>query len=329
MHLLRRDAGGEFSSTTFADGSIPAYAILSHTWAETAQDEVSFHDIEAKTGKSKAAWKKLELCADQAAKDGLQYFWIDSCCIDRKNAVELSEAINSMFKWYKTATRCYVYLSDVHIPKDGHGNERISWEPSFKKSRWMTRGWTLQELLGPSDITFFSAECAVLGSKLRLETLIHEATGIAKDALRGEPLSRFSVKERRSWAQNRTTTLAEDESYSLLGIFDVSMPPIYGEGKDRAFRRLEDEIHKSSTGNRVLTQLLRCHTKPNSHNSRTVSCQYRHWFISRSRTVHSKKERAGRHASNSWRTCIPFIRCSSWAWRHWEDPAHFSIYPTT
>jgi len=247
LRLLQRNPDGSivFRETTGSD--VPAYAILSHTWGK---EEVTFQDMEAgadmrKTG-NKAGWEKIQFCAKQAAADGLQYFWIDTCCIDKKNAVELSAAINSMFRWYQNAARCYVYLSDVSKPAGADGEQ--GWKDVLKTSRWFTRGWTLQELIAPRLLDFFSSEGQRLGSKLLLESEIHEITGIAMNALRGDALSNFSIKERRSWAEGRTTTIEEDAAYCLLGIFDVSMALLYGERSDKAFRRLEEEIHKLYKG---------------------------------------------------------------------------------
>ena len=252
MRLLERQPDGELVLHTFAgkDASVPAYVILSHTWAVDNSQEVSFQDIEAGMGSGKAGFKKIKFCADQAELDGLKYFWIDTCCIDKKNAVELSEAINSMFRWYQKAAQCYVYLSDVSV-HDERGNYQQSGytkEQAFRKSRWFTRGWTLQELIAPTLVDFFSVDGERLGSKLTLEATIHDITRIARNALKGDPLSDFSVKERLSWAEHRNTKYEEDEVYSLLGIFDISMPLIYGEGKEKALRRLQDEINRSCKG---------------------------------------------------------------------------------
>jgi hypothetical protein len=247
LRLLQRNPDGNvvFRETTSSD--VPAYAISSHTWGE---EEVTFQDMEASADLSKtvskAGWRKIQFCAKQAAADGLQYFWIDTCCIDKRNAVELGAAINSMFRWYQNAARCYVYLSDVSKPA-GADSEK-GWKNALETSRWFTRGWTLQELLAPRLVDFFSYEGERLGSKLLLESEIHEITGIATNALRGDALSSFSIKERRSWAERRTTTIEEDAAYCLLGIFDVSMALLYGERRDQAFRRLEEEIHKLYKG---------------------------------------------------------------------------------
>jgi len=150
-----------------------------------------------------------------------------------------------MFRWYRDATKCYVYLSDVSTGKHSRSSELL-WEPAFRQSRWFTRGWTLQELLAPRTVEFFSRDGKRLGNKSSLEQQIHEVTGIAIQALQGGVLSEFSVDERRSWAAKRQTTIEEDQTYCLLGIFDVYLPLIYGEGKEHAFRRLQDEIDRRS-----------------------------------------------------------------------------------
>ncbi|KAF2183509.1 HET-domain-containing protein [Zopfia rhizophila CBS 207.26] len=199
--------------------------------------------------KSKASYKKIRFCAEQAAKDGLQYFWVDTCCIDKKNNTELSKAINSMFRWYQSAAKCYVYLPDVSI-HDARINDQPFeqiWQPAFQKSRWFTRGWTLQELLAPKNVEFFASEGQRLGDKKGLAEEIHQITEIAVNALHGSPLSEFSVEARMSWAKERRTKEEEDAAYSLLGIFDVSMPLIYGEGREKAMKRLWEEIDKTET----------------------------------------------------------------------------------
>jgi hypothetical protein len=155
-----------------------------------------------------------------------------------------------MFRWYRNAAKCYVYLADVSRPAlDADGRpSQPSWESSFQRSRWFNRGWTLQELVAPALVGFFSKEGEYLGNKRSLERHIHEVTGIPIKALRGSPLYDFSVAERMAWAENRETTRKEDKSYSLLGIFDIHMPLIYGEGEEKAFKRLRGKIEKASRG---------------------------------------------------------------------------------
>jgi hypothetical protein len=166
MRLLERKPDGDLVFRESTDNDAPAYAILSHTWLANNNEEVSFQDIEVGTGKSKTGWKKIQFCADKAVADGLRYFWIDTCCIDKKNSTELSKAINSMFRWYQKATRCYVYLTDVSAQDRRETPQQclFYWEASFRKSRWFTRGWTLQELLAPALVDFFSLEGERLGS---------------------------------------------------------------------------------------------------------------------------------------------------------------------
>jgi hypothetical protein len=246
MRLLKFKGDGEFSLIEFIGDKIPRYAILSHTWG-TDGEEVTFKDLMKGTGKSKAGYQKIRFCGEQAATDRLQYFWVDTCCIDKSSSAELSEAINSMFRWYHDASKCYVYLSDVSI-RAAIKNDQISqwaWEPAFQKSRWFTRGWTLQELIAPASVEFFSVEGERLGDKKSLERQIHEITGITAQALQRGPLPYFSVNERMSWAAKRKTKREEDAAYSLLGIFDIHMPLIYGEGQKKALARLYKEIKES------------------------------------------------------------------------------------
>jgi len=246
IRLLHREADGEIVFREPTSGDVPPYTILSHTWGK---EEVGFQDMEAGTARSKAGWRKIEFCSKQAAADGVKYFWIDTCCIDKKNAVELSAAINSMFRWYQKAVRCYVYLSDVSIYGEGQdGRSSPTWETAFRKSRWFTRGWTLQELIAPAYVDFFSSGGDRLGNKLSLEEMVCDITGITRNALRGDTMSTFSIAERMSWAEGRQTTIEEDEIYSLLGIFNVSLPLIYGEGRENASRRLREEIDKLYKG---------------------------------------------------------------------------------
>jgi hypothetical protein len=249
MRLLEVKDHGEFSLTRDLIDNIPPYAILSHTWGADT-DEVAFRDLMDGAGKSKAGYDKIRFCGEQARRDRLQYFWVDTCCIDKSNSTELSEAINSMFRWYCNAAKCYVYLSDVSRPAFDIDNKfnQLPWDPAFRKSRWFTRGWTLQELIAPASVEFFSKTWEQIGTKISLEQQVHEITGIPVKALRGSLLSDFSITERMSWAGRRQTTREEDKAYSLLGIFNVYMPLIYGEGREKALKRLREEIDRSSKG---------------------------------------------------------------------------------
>jgi hypothetical protein len=249
MRLLKRSPNGDLELISFSDNVLPAYAILSHTWTEG--HEVTYNELVSGTGKEKTGYAKLCFCADRAAEDGLEYCWVDTCCINKSNLQELQTAINSMFRWYQGASKCYVFLSDVEVPAEVINAQdfRITWVEAFRRSRWFTRGWTLQELLAPATVDFFSKEGKRLGSRISLEQEIHEVTEVPISALRGQqPLSEFSVTERMSWAVGRTTTFVEDKVYCLLGIFNVFLPLIYGEGEAYATDRLEAEIRRRREG---------------------------------------------------------------------------------
>jgi Heterokaryon incompatibility protein (HET) len=247
MRLLQYNDGALSLTTFFADKIPQKYAILSHTWGA---EEVTFEDLQKRTCSEKAGYKKIQFCGEQARRDGLQYFWVDTCCIDKSSSAELTEAINSMFRWYRESTKCYVYLSDVSRP--AVESDDLAWKAAFRTSKWFTRGWTLQELIAPTSVEFFSEEGKLLGDKSTLEGQICEIAHLPANALRGGPLSDFSITSRISWAERRETTREEDQAYSLLGIFDVYMPLIYGEGKEHAMERLQDIINKDSKSNQIV-----------------------------------------------------------------------------
>ena len=269
MRLLKYTDDGEFSLIEVFEGDIPRrYAILSHRWEA---EEVTLKDLIDGTGKNTAGYGKIHFCGEQARRDGLQYFWVDTCCIDRSNAVELAEAINSMFRWYQDASRCYVYLSDVSkLPSNPVDKSVELWETAFRKSKWFTRGWTLQELIAPTSVEFFSKEGELLGNKTSLEQQICSVTGIPLKALRGGSLSDFSITERMTWAATRETTRKEDIAYSLLGIFNVSMSLIYGEGREKALKRLREEIERASKGRSSTLYIGTNHVK--SHSLGLTNC---------------------------------------------------------
>jgi hypothetical protein len=226
----------------FWDSNIPKkYAILSHTWGK---EEVSFQDIKNLDSTSQlVGFSKIQACCEQAVKDDLKWAWIDTCCIDKSSSAELSESINSMFRWYEKATICYAYLSDVAAGSDLQGPES-----SFFKSRWFTRGWTLQELIAPREVEFFSNDWNKLGSRSQLSKVISQITRIGQDVLREnnkKALQRKSIAQKMSWASRRETTRSEDTAYCLLGLFEVNMALLYGEGAN-AFIRLQKKILKRS-----------------------------------------------------------------------------------
>lgn len=274
MRLLEIDSNGELGLTKDVT-PLASYAILSHTWGAD-DDEVTFDDVEKKTGYSKAGYAKLWFCANQAKRDGLDYCWVDSCCINKANLSELSKAITSMFSWYQSAAKCYVYLSDVSVGARSQPTMRHTWEADFKTSRWWTRGWTLQELLAPASVELFSVEGQLLGTKQTLERLIHEITTIPVAALTGTPLSTFSIDERLRWTEGRNTKETEDKAYCLLGIFGVYMPLIYGEGLN-AYTRLREEIQKGSGETTSVVRdppvdILRLYTIVHTHSLDSHSC---------------------------------------------------------
>ncbi|KAF1962506.1 HET-domain-containing protein [Byssothecium circinans] len=236
MRLLRLEDGGAISLVEYMTDS-PPYAILYHTWGADNQ-EVTLKEMIDGTATDKIGYDKIRRCGEQAARDGLDYFWVDTCCIDKSSSAELSEAINSMFQYYQEAEVCYVYLADVEHEHWNHA--------AFSNSRWFTRGWTLQELLAPQTVKFFEKNWAFLGHRLDLAKPLMRGTRISLDVLTGrQKLQDESIATRMSWAAHRQTKRPEDMAYCLLGIFQVNLPLIYGEGM-RAFWRLQEEIIRNN-----------------------------------------------------------------------------------
>ena len=231
----------------FFEKSVPKYAIVSHTWGE---DEVTFREFDPVLGPRRTS-KKIDGCCTQTIEDGFDYVWIDTCCIDKSSSAELSEAINSMFAWYSKSEICYVYLSDVESCQiDNRSSD-------FWNCRWFSRGWTLQELLAPRFLKFYNSSWYPLGSLAKQgspmkytgdRNLTFDIAAITKIPYHfingGASLIAASIAMRMSWASARQTTRIEDMAYSLLGIFDIAMPLLYGEGT-KAFIRLQEEIIKN------------------------------------------------------------------------------------
>ncbi|KAF5675061.1 beta transducin [Fusarium circinatum] len=229
----------------FIGGQIPPYAILSHRWGND-DEEISFKDMTRGTT-NKVGMTKVKGCCRQAKKDNLKYAWIDTCCIDKESSKELDEAINSMFQWYRRAAICYTYMSDVP-------HEQDIWEStsSFSTSSWFTRGWTLQELLAPGEIHFFDETWSLIGTKEELASEIEDIIGIPRRFLLGwVDFHQASVAQRMSWASKRKTKREEDIAYCLLGIFNVTMPMIYGE-RHEAFKRLQLKIMEQTADDSIL-----------------------------------------------------------------------------
>jgi hypothetical protein len=213
--------------------NIPKYAILSHRWSN---DEVTFSEYGRSSVRGKTGFQKIENACIQAIKDSIQYVWIDTCCVDKSSSSELSEAINSMYEWYRESSICYVHLADV---------DRKSIR--LEESDWFRRGWTLQELIAPRYLTFYDKVWIPLGDRKQNAHEIYNACGIPTDFwVLKKSISDFSVAQRMSWASKRKTTIIEDEAYCLLGIFGINMPLLYGEG-GRSFQRLQQEIIKISS----------------------------------------------------------------------------------
>ena len=242
----------------FFDSDVPKYAILSHRWGE---QEVTFKEFKkGKASEGPGLNKIREFCA-LAAQDGFGWIWIDTCCIDKRSSAELSEAINSMYRWYKNSDVCYVYLadvcyspSDVSILRDIENESRsfstspkwIALKQHFCSSSWFSRGWTLQELLAPCDIKFFDKRWTFIGRLGNLRHDISETTGINIGYLSSVSHTDASIAQKMSWASRRETSRGEDLAYCLLGLFDINMPLLYGEGADKAFYRLQAEILRTS-----------------------------------------------------------------------------------
>lgn len=276
----------------FYGSKVPKYAILSHTWG---QEEVTFQDWTdpASVVRRSGFTKVIEAC-EQAKNDGYLYVWIDTNCIDKSSSAELTEAINSMFAWYSKADVCYAYLSDVPTFRP------LSYSKELRQSRWLKRGWTLQELLAPGLVVFYAADWSCIGTRSTLMRDIAEATGIGMRYLcadekpvtatredwseaRTPACHQASVAERMSWLSRRETTRIEDMAYCMLGIFGIHMPLVYGEGS-RAFLRLQEEIMKISDDHSLFCWSWAIRENQGSllasrpHSFLDASCYQRHRF---------------------------------------------------
>jgi hypothetical protein len=237
----------------FVDEHAPEYVTLSHVWRDGEVNHVEMlapvHEVKRKLG-----YQKIVDCVRVCTTYRWNWLWVDTCCIDKSSSAELSEAINSMYTWYNSCIICYVYLDDFQFSKDSlFGTDTSSFDRAafeqFRQCRWFTRGWTLQELLAPSEVCFFNSSWDILGYKsdIAMARLLSEITTIPVFVLTADnwKSSERSIAQRMSWASQRQTTRREDIAYCLLGMFDVNMPLLYGEG-DRAFLRLQEEIIKRS-----------------------------------------------------------------------------------
>ncbi|CAF3580719.1 unnamed protein product, partial [Fusarium graminearum] len=234
----------------FYHGGSRRYAILSHVWGN---DEVTFQDmtsVDPAEALELDRYSKLRESCKLARSLKLDYLWIDTCCIDKSSSAELSEAINSMFRWYAESTICLAFLQDVPPSESEEEKKR-----AFRGSRWFSRGWTLQELIAPGKVIFYGQDWKPLGNRSELKDYIKLVTGISEELLdsthhmmeiKQRQLGQYSIAEKMYWAAGRETTRPEDIAYCLLGIFDINMPLLYGEGQIKAFKRLQEEIIKST-----------------------------------------------------------------------------------
>ncbi|KAK1766345.1 heterokaryon incompatibility protein-domain-containing protein [Phialemonium atrogriseum] len=226
------------------------YAILSHRWLRDMNDEVSFQDMaDLQAARRKPGFSKIQMTCRKADEKGLDYAWVDTCCIDKTSSASLQEAVNSMFRWYKVSSYCFAYLHDVETETSG-SEEAEDRTPGavndVSESEWFTRGWTLQELIAPEVVEFYDRAWRFRGDKSLLRQKIADRTGIDVAVLEDdELLPTIPLGRRMSWASERETTRVEDRAYCLLGIFDVNMSIIYGEGAN-SFFRLQEEIVKKS-----------------------------------------------------------------------------------
>ncbi|OQO08773.1 hypothetical protein B0A48_05663 [Cryoendolithus antarcticus] len=262
----------------FLDHRQVKYSILSHCWSQDRTDrEVTYDDFIAGTNLAGQGWRKIVNLCEISRERGLTWTWIDTCCIDKSSSAELTEAINSMWKWYSGAVECYVFLDDcdltLPLPEvcvkpelnwataqsyeiaEQRSEFKAEWQQSvsqaiydkiqdFASCRWFGRGWTLQELLAPREVLFYNNRYSLLGTRSTLSPLVSHAAGVGALHLESYKYYKPSVAQRMAWAARRSTTREEDRAYCLFGLFDVNMPLLYGEGAN-AFRRLQEEIiHK-------------------------------------------------------------------------------------
>ncbi|KAK3349782.1 heterokaryon incompatibility protein-domain-containing protein, partial [Lasiosphaeria hispida] len=230
MRLLNTDT---LEVEVFMGSDVPTYAILSHTWGK---NEVTLQDLAGNRSGSKKDFSKLDKTCKVAHANGYGYVWVDTCCIDKTSSAELSEAINSMFRYYQEADVCYAFLFDL-VPE-----EVAPLESALATCRWFTRGWTLQELIASREIHIYDAAWSLRGTKRTMVDLISRISRVDREVLLdADELYCVPVAAKMSWAATRATTRIEDMAYSLLGIFDIHLPLLYGEGL-KAFRRLQEEI---------------------------------------------------------------------------------------
>lgn len=292
------------------DRRVPPYAILSHRWGH---EEVTFNDMRHGRSTDGSGYDKIRHSCAIARSRKLEWIWVDTCCIDKRSSAELSEAINSMFYWCQRSKERYVHMSDVP-------------NVSVRDSKWFSRGWTLQELLAPRDVLFFDSDWKPLGTKADsdMQWEIYVATGINEAYLSfEESIDEASVAQRMHWISRRETTRVEDLAYCTLGIFDVQMPLLYGEG-EKAFMRLQQEIVKKSTDESIFAWtwresawkgLLAPSPKAFSHSGRIVAGQQDrrlpYFMTHKGMEFRSTAQRTSFQSNTAWRIFIVKLNCFS------------------
>lgn len=224
------------------------YAILSHRWigSEITYEQLGGHIDELRaagtTPLESPQQEKIRGACQTARAKGIRWMWIDTCCIDKSSTSELSESLNSMFRWYRDAKLCITYLSDVI--RKGAGREDFINEGGHP-AVWFSRGWTLQELLAPRHLEFFDKNWDIIADRAELAERIEEITSIQSKYLKGETKDDdprdACIAAKFSWIAKRQTERDEDMAYSMLGLFGITMDPRYGEGWG-AFMRLQKEL---------------------------------------------------------------------------------------
>ncbi|KAK5724497.1 hypothetical protein LTR15_004542 [Elasticomyces elasticus] len=264
----------------FMDPKQVKYSILSHCWSQNSQNPEVTHQafLSGSYKVDGAGYQKILRCCELSKSRGEKYTWIDTCCVDKTSSAELSETINSsfvlpVFAWYQDSAECYVFMDDLAVEslpeideidtegrwRQGLGHANITDVTAFTENRWFSRGWTLQELLAPGSVLFYNHDTRYLGTKSDLAPLISHATGIHIPVIKGvERVIDASIARRMSWASARRTTRQEDTAYCLLGIFDVNMPLLYGEGQN-AFKRLQEAIIRLSRDQSIFAWGLNDH----------------------------------------------------------------------
>jgi len=260
----------------FLTAELPPYAILSHTWGP---DELCYQDMSNMTQHMhKRGFLKMQRFCQRALQDGYLYGWVDTVCIDKTSSAELSEAINSMYRWYQKSAMCYVVLEDLFT------YQASTTLADLQKCKWFTRAWTLQELIAPRAVVFVNFDWVEVGRKLEVRFCrkIINITRIDGDTLTGLSPKRLSIATRMSWASERQSTRPEDLAYCLLGLFGIAIPLLYGEGGTKAFIRLQEEILRSSDDHTIFawsTEAAAAVAAAVGNSSNSGSKKRKHWGL--------------------------------------------------